>query len=292
MRVVDAASRDRDHPAMPAAATTVSTLLSAARDQLAPGEAELLLAHALGRSRSWLFAHADDPLTDTEAAAFKALLQRRMSGVPVAYLLGSQGFWTLDLLVTPATLIPRPETELLVEQALARMPNDAAMRVSDLGTGSGAIALAIAKERPRAQVVAVDLSKDALDVARANAARNGIGNVEFRQGSWLEPLHGEGFDVIVSNPPYVADGDPHLAQGDLRFEPALALACGKDGLDAIRLIIGGASKALRPGGWLLFEHGFDQATAVRSLLADAGFGEIETVRDLEARDRVTLGRAP
>lgn len=277
---------------MPAAATTVSTLLSAARDQLAPGEAELLLAHALGRSRSWLFAHADDPLTDTEAAAFKALLQRRMSGVPVAYLLGSQGFWTLDLLVTPATLIPRPETELLVEQALARIPNDAAMRVSDLGTGSGAIALAIAKERPRAQVVAVDLSKDALDVARANAARNGIGNVEFRQGSWLEPLLGEGFDVIVSNPPYVADGDPHLAQGDLRFEPALALACGKDGLDAIRLIIGGASKALRPSGWLLFEHGFDQAAEVRSLLADAGFGEIEAVRDLEARDRVTLGRAP
>ena len=269
---------------------TVARLLARARDLIDPADAALLLAHALGKSRSWLFAHADDALGEAEAARFDVLLARRAAGEPVAYLTGWRGFWTLELAVTPATLVPRPETELLVDLALARLPVDAPVRVADLGTGSGAIALAIASERPRAQVLATDASSAALDVARGNAARNGIGNVAFRLGSWLQPLGEDTFDLIASNPPYIAEGDPHLAQGDLRFEPAMALSCGADGLDAIRVIVRDAPACLRPGGWLLLEHGWDQGDAVRALLAAAGFADVATERDLEQRDRVSLGR--
>ncbi len=269
---------------------TVAELLAHARREIDGVDAELLLGHALARGRSWLLAHADDPVAEDANASFQALLQRRIKGEPVAYLIGSQGFWTLDLQVSPATLVPRPETELLVELALARMPADAVVRIADLGTGSGAIALSIAKERPRAQVLATDASADALDVARVNATRNHIGNCQFRCGNWLDPLAGELFDLIVSNPPYVADGDPHLLEGDLRFEPAMALSCGPDGLDAIRTIVGHASAHLDTGGWLLLEHGWDQGDAVRGLLSDAGFIGARTVRDLEDRDRVSLGK--
>jgi release factor glutamine methyltransferase len=208
----------------------------------------------------------------------------------VAYLVGSRGFWTLDLAVTPATLIPRPETELLVGLALERIPVDVDARIADLGTGSGAIALAIAKERPRARVVATDASSDALDIARANARGNGIGNVEFRHGDWFAPLAGEMFELIASNPPYIALGDPHLGEGDLRFEPASALSSGSDGLDAIRAIIRHAPSHLRAGGWLLLEHGWGQGEAVRTLLRGAGFVDVVTERDLEQRERVGLGR--
>ncbi|WP_330946245.1 peptide chain release factor N(5)-glutamine methyltransferase [Thermomonas sp. LB-4] len=269
---------------------TVARLLARARDLIDPADAALLLAHALGESRSWLFAHADDAPGEAEAARFDVLLARRAAGEPVAYLTGWRGFWTLELAVTPATLVPRPETELLVDLALARLPVDAPVRVADLGTGSGAIALAIASERPRAQVLATDASSAALDVARGNAARNGIGNVAFRLGSWLQPLGEDTFDLIASNPPYIAEGDPHLARGDLRFEPAMALSCGADGLDAIRVIVRDAPACLRPGGWLLLEHGWDQGDAVRALLAAAGFADVATERDLEQRDRVSLGR--
>ena len=269
---------------------TVARLLARARDLIDPADAALLLAHALGKSRSWLFAHADDALGEAEAARFDVLLARRAAGEPVAYLTGWRGFWTLELAVTPATLVPRPETELLVDLALARLPVDAPVRVADLGTGSGAIALAIASERPRAQVLATDASSAALDVARGNAARNGIGNVAFRLGSWLQPLGEDTFDLIASNPPYIAEGDPHLARGDLRFEPAMALSCGADGLDAIRVIVRDAPACLRPGGWLLLEHGWEQGDAVRALLAAAGFVDVATERDLEQRDRVSLGR--
>ena len=269
---------------------TATRLLARARDLIDPADAALLLAHALGKPRSWLFAHADDLLGEADAARFDALLARRVAGEPVAYLTGSRGFWTLDLAVTPATLVPRPETELLVELALARLPAVAPVRVADLGTGSGAIALALAEERPRAHVVATDASPEALEVARGNAVRNRIGNVAFRLGSWLAPLAGECFDLIASNPPYIADGDPHLSQGDLRFEPAMALSCGPDGLDAIRIIVRDAPACLRPGGWLLLEHGWDQGEAVRALLAEAGFVDAATARDLEGRDRITLGR--
>lgn len=255
-------------------------------------EAEILLLHVLGRDRAWLFAHGDAPMTEAAALAFEALLSRREAGEPVAYLTGSRGFWTLDLHVTQHTLIPRPETELLVELALARLPQEQPVRVVDLGTGSGAIALAIAMERPLASVIATDADPDTLAVASGNARRNGIGDVEFRHGSWYSAVDGSVFDVIASNPPYIAEGDPHLQQGDLRFEPPAALSSGADGLEAIREIVSGAPAHLRPGGWLLLEHGWDQGEAVRGLMSRAGFVEVATVGDLEGRDRVTLGQHP
>ncbi|SDQ43672.1 [protein release factor]-glutamine N5-methyltransferase [Pseudoxanthomonas sp. CF385] len=253
-------------------------------------EAEHLLLHVLGRDRAWLFAHGDAPLAATEAIAFEGLLQRRLAGEPVAYLVGRRGFWTLDLQVSPATLIPRPETERLVELALARLPDDTSLRIADLGTGTGAIALALASERPQARVIATDLSDDALTIARANGSANDLKNVEFRAGSWWTPVAGERFHLIASNPPYIAEGDAHLAQGDLRFEPPAALSSGADGLDAIRMIVAGAPVHLLPGGWLLLEHGWDQGAAIRALMTAAGFVDVATETDLEQRDRVTLGR--
>jgi len=273
--------------------STVATLQAWGRDRLsgqdARRESELLLGHALQRERAWLFAHAHDVPAAEAVARFRALVAERERGVPVAQLLGEWGFWTLTLRVTPDTLIPRPETELLVEAALARLDGG---RIADLGTGTGAIALALASELPRARVVATDASSAALAVARDNALRNDIANVEFRLGSWYAPLQGERFDLIASNPPYIADADPHLAQGDLRYEPRSALASGSDGLDAIRELAAGARAHLVAGGWLLVEHGHDQGAAVRGLLAAAGLEAVETLRDLEARDRVTGGRAP
>lgn len=255
-------------------------------------EADILLAHALGKPRSWLIAHADDALDPDAAAAFAALVDRRAAGEPVAYLTGHRGFWTLELEVTPATLIPRPETELLVELALARLPSEGAPRVADLGTGSGAIALSIARECPHAKVTATDASAEALAVARRNAAANQLRNVVFAEGDWFAPLAGARFELIVSNPPYIATDDPHLGQGDLRHEPISALASGEDGLADIRRIIAGARDHLAPGGWLLFEHGWNQGAAVRALLEAAGYREVFTAQDLEQRDRVSGGRQP
>lgn len=270
--------------------TRVGALMRDARTRLGEGEAELLLGHVLGRNRTWLFTHGDAAVAAAEAVRYEALVARRERGEPVAYLTGSRGFWRFDLAVSPATLIPRPETELLVELALARLPKDRALRLADLGTGSGAIALAFAYERPRAQVTATDASADALGVARTNAHRLQLHNIEFRQGSWFAPLEGECFDLIASNPPYIALDDPHLEDGDLRFEPAAALASGVEGLDAIRAIAAAAPAHLQPGGWLLLEHGWDQGAAVRDILRGAGFRGVITERDLEDRDRVTLGR--
>lgn len=257
-------------------------------------EAELLLLHVLDCPRSWLFAHATDPLAASDQAAFETLLARRVAGEPVAYLTGRRGFWTLDLEVDPATLIPRPETELLVELALDRLPLDRALQLADLGTGSGAIALALASERPQAQVLATDASTGALKVAARNAVRHELRNVRFAEGGhdWYAPLQGARFDLIASNPPYIASDDPHLAQGDLRFEPATALASGPDGLDDIRRIVEGGQAHLLPGGWLLIEHGWDQGEAIRALFDAAGFAEVQTAQDLEQRDRITLGRRP
>lgn len=255
-------------------------------------EAEVLLLHVLQQPRSWLFAHATDLLAAADVAAFNDLLARRAGGEPVAYIIGRRGFWTLDLDVDGATLIPRPETELLVEQALLRLPGDRDLDVADLGTGSGAIALALASERPRARVLATDASAAALAVAQRNAERNQLRNVRFAQGSWHAPLADARFDLIASNPPYIRQDDPHLLEGDLRFEPASALASGADGLDDIRQITAGAQAHLHPGGWLLLEHGWDQGPAIRDLLRQAGLQEVDTVQDLEQRDRVTLGRRP
>lgn len=264
-------------------------LLRCGRARLPDGEAELLLGHVLDRGLAWLFAHGDAPVDDEAAARFAALIDRRAAGEPVAYLTSRRGFWTLDLAVSPATLIPRAETERLVELALERLPASPCA-VADLGTGSGAIALAIARERPQARVIATDASAHALAVARANAETNALQRVQFRQGDWLAPLAGERFDLIASNPPYIAAGDPHLARGDLLHEPPAALASGVDGLDAIRVIVRDSPAHLLAGGWLLLEHGYDQGDAVRGLLQDAGFVDVRTERDLEARDRVSLGR--
>ena len=253
-------------------------------------EAEWLLLHVLEQPRSWLFAHADAPLSQPQRLAYDALVQRRMAGEPLAYITGRRGFWSLELEVTPATLIPRADTERLVELALQRLPRARACRVADLGTGSGAIALAIASERPLAQLLATDASAAALVVAQRNAQRLGLANVAFAQGDWLAPLAGQRFDLIASNPPYIEAADPHLAQGDLRFEPASALASGHDGLDDIRRIVRDSPNHLAPGGWLLFEHGWNQGPAVRALLHETGYAEVFTGQDLEGRERVSGGR--
>ena len=270
----------------------IDAALREARNRLEPGDAELLLAHALERPRSWLYSHGAEKLDATVATRFDELVARRHAGEPVAYLTGHRGFWQFDLQVSPATLIPRPETELLVELTLERLPTDRPLRIADLGTGSGAIALALAYERPLAKVIATDASADALAVAAANARTLGLANVRFLRGDWFAPIAGKTFDLIASNPPYIADGDAHLGEGDLRFEPRSALASGIDGLDAIRRITAEASAHLVPGGWLVLEHGWNQGDAVRSLLAAAGLVDVETVRDLEQRDRISLGRIP
>jgi release factor glutamine methyltransferase len=270
----------------------LDALLRDAGARIDPVDAQWLLVHALGKPRSWLYAHGDDVADAALVARFETLVARRVAGEPVAYLTGRRGFWSFDLTVTPATLIPRVETELLVELALARLPRDREPRIADLGTGSGAIALALAHERPRARVVATDASDAALAVARDNAIALGIDNIDFRRGDWLAALSGERFDLIASNPPYIAGDDPHLGVGDLRHEPAAALASGYDGLDAIRMIVRDAPAHLVTDGWLLLEHGLEQGRAVRELLHAAGFVDVATEHDLEGRDRVTLGRMP
>lgn len=253
-------------------------------------ETQILLCHALGASRAWLLAHAADRPSPAQIERYHALLERRLAGEPVAYILGSREFYGLEFAVTPAVLIPRPETELLVELALARIPPDAPSRVLDLGTGSGAVAISIALNRRTAQLTAVDRSPEALEVARENARRLETGNVRFVASDWYAALGEERFELIVSNPPYIAAADSHLGQGDLRFEPPSALASGADGLDAIRIIAAGAAAYLTPGGWLLFEHGYDQAERCRELLAADGFREIATADDLAGIPRVTFGR--
>ena len=275
---------------MPPIDATVADALRAAANRIDRIDAELLLLHVVERERIWLFTHDSEVLDDANAAAFDALIARREAGEPVAYLVGTRGFWTLDLTVTPDTLIPRPETERLVELALERIPLNTAARIVDLGTGSGAIALAIAHERPHSRVIATDASEAALVVARLNAERNSIVNIAFRAGSWFAPVAGERFDLVVSNPPYIESDDPHLKEGDLRFEPATALAAGHDGLDDLRVIATEAASHLTQRGWLLVEHGWNQGDAVRDLFTAAGLIEVHTVTDLEGRDRITLGR--
>jgi release factor glutamine methyltransferase len=255
-------------------------------------DAELLLAHVLDVSRANVIARDDRVLTPEEQGDFERLLARRLAGEPLAYLTGTREFWSLELEVTPDVLVPRPETELLVEWVLS-LKRESSFTVLDIGTGSGAIALALAKERPDAHVDAMDASSAALRVARTNARRLGISNVQFLEGDLFRALdpgfrRGDGYDVIVSNPPYVAEGDPHLAE--LKFEPAIALTAGADGLDALRAIVAGAPARLRAGGWLLVEHGATQGPAVRELLARAGFGGIETRRDLAGLERASGGR--
>jgi len=249
-------------------------------------DAELLLAKALDVPRSYLYAHADEEMDPGAAERFQGTVARRADGAPIAYITGEKEFWSMTLMVSPATLVPRPETEILVEQALTKIPREAQFRVLDLGTGSGAIALAIAKERPLCDVVATDISEDALGVARLNARENAIPNIEFIQGSWTEPLQQQSFDIIVSNPPYVASTDEAIQ--NLRHEPLNALASGEDGLDSIRTIAAEAGAILKSGGTLLIEHGATQHEAVAKILVSRGWTEIRLARDLSGLPRVTL----
>lgn len=298
---------------------SVGHALGSARQQLghspaATREAELLLAHVMSQPRSFVRAHAEDMLAPGQQQTYAALIERRVQGEPVAYLTGCCGFWSFEIAVASAVLVPRPETELLVEQALARIPEDASWQIADLGTGSCAIALAIAHERPRCRIIATDVSAVALEVARANAVRLNIRNVDFRLGDWFDALQGDRFDMIVSNPPYVRDNDPHLPA--LRFEPTLALTAGDDGLQCLRDIAtqarghftptltlphqGGGDENYSPspqgegrgegGGWLLLEHGYDQGAVLTRLLDDLGYASIQDYPDLANIPRLAVAQ--
>lgn len=253
-------------------------------------DTELLLCHCLKKSRSYLKAWPEADVPAPLERRFMELLGRRRQGEPVAYLLGERGFWTLDLQVSPATLIPRPETELLVEKALALFPASARVRVLDLGTGTGAIALALASERPGWQLLATDVQPEAVALAESNRQRLGLHNVEVRQSSWFESVAATGFDIIVSNPPYIDPDDPHLEQGDVRFEPRSALVAQRQGMADIETIVAAAGAYLNPAGWLLFEHGYDQAAPSQTLLRQAGFSHIFTEQDLAGLDRISGGQ--
>lgn len=255
-------------------------------------EAQLLLQHLLSVNRAWLIAHENDTLAADVQAEFEQLINRRANGEPIAYIVGSREFYGLNLEVTPATLIPRPDTEILVDAALNKIPADKSLQILDLGTGTGAIALAIAQQRPQTQVTAVDASQAALEVAISNSKQLHIANIHFLLSDWFNNLNGRLFDVIVSNPPYIENSDAHLNQGDLRFEPASALASGADGLDDIRCIIDSCLLHLKPQGWLMLEHGYNQAAAVADLMAQIGLVNIETFKDLGGNDRVTIGKNP
>jgi len=273
---------------------SVAGLLAEARQKLAhheeaAREAQILLGHALGVSRAWLAAHDRARVEPARAGSFAALVERRRAGEPVAYLLGSREFHGLDFRVTPEVLIPRPDTEVLIDAALEKLPLAVRADVLDLGTGSGCIAVALAHARPVLRIAAVDVSASALAVARDNARAIGV-QVDFMQSCWYEGLAERRFDMIVANPPYVAEHDPHLEQGDLRHEPRIALISADHGLADIRRIVHGAPAHLQPGGWLLFEHGHDQADASRNLLLDAGFDEPFMKRDLAGLARVAGAR--
>lgn len=252
-------------------------------------EAQILLAHALGKPRAWLLGHDTDTLSGKPLAAFQALLARRQKGEPIAYITGEREFFSLTFKLNPAVLIPRPETERLVELALEKTPASGAFRILDLGTGSGAIAISLAKHRPHARITATDRSAEALAAAAENARLHMTHQVRLVQSDWFSALDGEKFDLIVSNPPYIGCNDPHLQQGDLRHEPSSALASGPDGLDDIRRILAQAPRHLESAAWLLFEHGYDQAPACRALLIEAGFRKVFSADDLAGIPRVSGG---
>lgn len=274
---------------------TLKALLAEAEQRLSSSptprlDAEVILCEVLKSERSHLYASAEEEVLPEQQRHYRRLVVERARGVPVAYLRGWREFWSLRIEVNRHTLIPRPETEHMVEAALELIRARGSQAIADLGTGTGCIALAIASEYPSCQITATDIAEEALEVARQNTKRLGLHNLEFRYGDWCEALDGKRFDLILSNPPYVASGDPHLRAGDLRFEPPRALLGGADGLTAIRRIIADVMRYLRPGGWLALEHGCDQKGALWDLLRSSGFRNIQTVRDYSGQDRVTLAR--
>lgn len=279
-------------------ASSIKNILQSAALQLnspqAKIEAQLLLQHVLNVNRAWLITHENDALQASHHVAFESLLKRRLLGEPIAYILGYREFYGLKLKVSPDTLIPRADTETLVEAALNKLSSlpSTTPAILDLGTGSGAIALAIAKNCPQAYVTAVEASIGALNVAQQNAQNLHISNIAFIKSHWFEALENNKFDLIVSNPPYIEQNDTHLTQGDLRFEPITALAAGADGLDDIRQIIGECLIYLKPQGWLMLEHGYNQAELVADLMASTGLTNIESIRDLGGHQRVTIGNNP
>ncbi|RMO89484.1 Release factor glutamine methyltransferase [Pseudomonas syringae pv. tagetis] len=275
--------------------TIIASLLRSAELPDSPTarlDIELLLAAALGKPRSFLHTWPERIVSTEAAVAFAGYLQRRRTGEPVAYILGQQGFWKLDLEVAPHTLIPRPETEMLVEAALELVPAFAPAQVLDLGTGTGAIALALANDRQQWKVTAVDRVPEAVALAERNRQSLQLDNAQVLNSHWFSALEGRQFDLIISNPPYIADADPHLSAGDVRFEPSSALTAGADGLDDLRTIIADAQAHLNADGWLLLEHGYDQGPAVRELLTRHGFERIQTRRDLGEHERITFGCKP
>jgi release factor glutamine methyltransferase len=252
-------------------------------------DAEILLSHVTGKGRTFLLAFGETELSPEQYHQAETLLARRKNGEPVAYILGEREFWSLPLYVSPHTLIPRPDTECLVEQALARIPAEAC-QILDAGTGTGAIALAIASERPDCQVTGVDVIPEAVELARRNAARSGISNAQFLQSNWLSAVSSQRFSLVVSNPPYIDETDEHLGQGDVRFEPRSALVAKENGLADLAELVSQARGVLTPGGWLLLEHGWKQGESVRALFCAAGYNQVETVKDYGNNDRLTLGR--
>jgi len=276
----------------------IRDLLKLASDQLSKHsdsprlDAEVLLCHVLDKNRAYLLTWPERELTASQREQFQLLLDARLDGQPVAHLTGEREFWSLPLKVTPDTLIPRPETELLIEQILQAYPEDSALNLADLGTGSGAIAIALASERPSWNIIATDLSEKALQVAQQNADSLKLKNIEFRQGDWFQPLTGISFDIIVSNPPYIASNDPHLNQGDVRFEPLSALAAGTEGLDDIEIICQQAHQYLKPGGLLIIEHGYDQIDKIHHIFHKNGYENIVQNTDIANNPRTTLGYKP
>ena len=253
-------------------------------------DVEVLICHALNWRRAKLYSHSDYLLSQQEQDNILTLINRRLHHEPVAYITGFQEFWSLPFKVSPATLIPRPETEHLVEEALNKIPQEQNIRVLDLGTGSGAIALSIASERPKARITAVDISEDALAIAEENQHQLQLKNVTLLQSNWFEKLAPTEFDLVISNPPYVAESDPHLSQGDVAYEPSIALSSGSKGLDDIEKILSQVTPYLRPGGWIMLEHGYNQASNVQDLMQKFGFNKIETKKDVAGLDRITFAQ--
>ncbi|MFZ2451111.1 MAG: peptide chain release factor N(5)-glutamine methyltransferase [Methylovulum miyakonense] len=275
---------------------TIKTLLAQAADSLAaisgsPAlDAEVLLCQVLGKPRPYLRAWCDQAVSEAQFQEFQRLWRQRLQGQPIAYLTGQREFWSRDFLVTPAVLIPRPDTELLIDLGLKLIPAEADWNIIDLGTGSGIIAITIAAERPNTRLTAVDRSLEALQVAQQNAGRHHIQNIHFHQSDWFKQVPAQRFQLVISNPPYIAEHDWHLQHGDVRFEPQSALIAGDQGLSDIKAIAETAKNWLVADGWLLIEHGYDQETAVQAIFKSLGYQQVQTERDLSGQPRVTYGQ--